>query len=144
VKDVFRGAAPRARQGAGFTLIEMMVVVAILAIVAAIAYPTYMDHVRKGHRAAAQAFLVEVASREQQYLLDARNYAVGSAALTALNVSVPAEVSNFYSVTVDPAAPAIPPTFRLTATPLSGSMQASDGVIVLDQDGTRTYNGKPW
>ena len=133
-----------ARQSTGFTLIEMMVVVAVLAIVAAVAYPAYMEHVRKGHRAAAQAFLIEVAARQQQYLLDARRYAVGSTALTSLNVSVPPEVSNFYTVTVDPAAPTVPPTFRLTATPLSGTMQAADGPIVLDQDGTRTYNGKPW
>ena len=122
----------------------MMVVVTIVAIVAAVAYPAYMDHVRKGHRAAAQAFLIEVGARQQQYLLDARNYAVGAGALTALNLSVPAEVSPYYTITVEPAAPTVPPTYRLTATPIAGSMQASDGALTLDQDGAKSRNGKPW
>lgn len=50
-----------------------MVVVVILAT---IAYPSYQDNLRKGRRAAAQSFLIETASLQQQYLLDARSYAV--------------------------------------------------------------------
>ena len=53
----------------GFTLIELMIVVAIIAILAGIAYPSYMDQVRKGNRAKAQAFLMDVAQRQQSYLM---------------------------------------------------------------------------
>ena len=142
--DVYGSAGRRAaRRSAGFTLIEMMVVVTVLAIVAAIAYPSYTAHIRKGHRAAAQAFLVEAASRQQQYLLDARSYAVGTAALTTLNLTVPPEVAPYYTVTVEPAAPTVPPTYRLIATPVAGSVQAADGALVLDHDGGRSHDGKP-
>ncbi|MDP1716460.1 MAG: prepilin-type N-terminal cleavage/methylation domain-containing protein, partial [Burkholderiales bacterium] len=90
------------KRHAGFTLIELMITVAILGILAAVAYPSYQDHLRKGRRAAAQNFLMEVGNRQQQYLLDARNYAAGSAALTTLNLSVPTDVSRFYTITVTP------------------------------------------
>lgn len=120
-----------------------MVVVLVVAILAAIAYPSYQEHVRKGRRAAAQAFLVETASRQQQYLLDARRYAVGADALASLNIAIPAEVSSMYTVTIEPAAPTVPPTYRLVATPIAGSVQEPDGGLVLDHDGFKTRNGQP-
>ena len=123
----------------GFTLIELMIVVAIVAILAAIAFPSYQDHLRKGRRGATQAFMMDLANREQQYLLDARVYATGGTTLTMLNVTVPSEVSSFYTVTVDPGA--TPPSYTITATPIGA--QASDGVLTLDQAGNKTRAGNP-
>lgn len=128
---------------AGFTLIELMIAVAIVGILAAVAYPSYQDHLRKGRRASAQTFMMDVANRQQQYLLDARNYAAGSAALTTLNLSVPTDVSRFYTITVTPEAPATPPSFTITATPIAGSAQAADGALTLDDLGAKTRNGQP-
>ena len=60
------------RRSRGFTLIELMMAIAIIAILAAIAYPAYQKHLAKGRRAAAQAYLMDIAQREQQYFLDQR------------------------------------------------------------------------
>jgi type IV pilus assembly protein PilE len=127
----------------GFTLLELMIVVTVITILAAIALPAYQDQLRKGRRAAAQAFLVDVASRQQQYLLDARGYAVGGGAIAALNLTVPPEVAPFYTVAVSPAAATVPPTYQLQATPIAASAQAPDGTLTLDQDGARTRAGNP-
>lgn len=127
----------------GFTLIELMITVVVVAILLAIALPSYQEHLRKGRRAAAQAFLMDVASREQQYLIDARNYAVGAGALGRLSLTVPEDVSRFYTVTVEPAAAAVPPRYVVTATPLPASPQLQDGVLTLEHTGTKTRNGAP-
>jgi type IV pilus assembly protein PilE len=125
----------------GFTLIELVITVTVIAILGAIAFPSYQDHMRKGRRAAAQSFLVDTANRQQQYLLDARNYAVGGTALTALNVAVPADVAPYYTIAVTPAAPTNPPTFTLTATPVAGSKQVPDGTLTIDHQGNKTRAG---
>ena len=119
-----------------------MIAVAIVAILAAIAYPSYQEHLRKSRRAAAQSFMVDVAARQQQYLIDARSYAGGAGALTALNLAVPGDVTRFYTVTVDPAAPTLPPSYTITATPIAGSPQVPDGVLTLDHQGSKTRNGQ--
>lgn len=120
----------------GFTLIEMLIVVAIIAILAAIAVPSYQGHLRKGRRAQAESFLMEVTNAQQQYLLDARAYAPS---LTALGKVAPTDVSNFYDVQVAVATP--PPSFTLTATPIATTAQASDGTLTIDSTGAKTRAG---
>jgi len=122
----------------GFTLVELMVVVAVIGILAAIAYPSYKDYLRKGRRAAAQSMLMDVAQHQQQYLLDARSYATD---LATLNVTTPTDVSDYYDITLV-ATDGPPPTFTATATPLSGTDQASDVTLTIDNAGTKTPSGK--
>lgn len=126
----------------GFTLIELIVAVAIVGILAAIAYPSYQDHMRKGRRSAAQSFLLHVAAREQRYLLDARGYAGGANALAKLNLAVPEDVSRFYTVTIAPATATVPPSYTIVATPIAGSAQDPDGVLTLDHTGAKTRSGQ--
>lgn len=67
--------------GRGFTLVEMMVVVAILGIIAAIAYPSYQRQVARSTRADAHAALSALANRQEQYFYDHRSYTTNTAAL---------------------------------------------------------------
>lgn len=119
----------------GFTLIEIVITVAIIGILVAIAVPSYQNHLRKGRRAEAQAFITQVAQKEQQYLLDARQYAVGGTALADLGLTAPTSVSSHYNVTV--AAGATTPSFTITAAATS-SVQTPDGNLTLTHTGAKT------
>lgn len=118
---------------AGFTLIELIVVMVVLGILAAIAIPNYSEYVQRGYRASAQSYISDLASRQAQFFLDRRAYAD---TVAALNVPAPAEIANRYTVTV--VANAGPPaTFTFTATP-SGA-QAADrcGALTINQAGAK-------
>jgi type IV pilus assembly protein PilE len=109
-----------------------MVTVAIIGILVAIAIPNYQNHLRKGRRADAQAFMMDVANRQQQYLLDARTYAT---TLAQLNATPPTSATNFYSFAITTAARR---PLHHHGTPTAGTAQASDGALVLDSTGTKT------
>lgn len=128
------------RRHAGFTLIELMVTVVVIGILAAIAYPSYVAYIVKANRAAAKSFLLEVSSRQQGYLLDARSYA---ADLATLKLTVPAEVSKNYTVETAPKAGAAPPGFTATAKP-TGSQAVRDagcGNLTIDEANAKTVSG---
>jgi len=131
----------------GVTLVELLIVMVIVAILATIAYPSYQNHVRKGSRAAAQSLMMQIANREAQYILDARNYAVGPGALVALNVTLPTDVAPYYTVTIENSSggttPETPPGFTIRATPIAGTRQAVDGELRLTHDGLKTRAGNP-
>lgn len=122
----------RTRRNRGFTLIELMITVAIVAILAAIAYPSYQEHVRKGYRAQAQSFLMDVAFRQQQYFIDNRSYAADTG---TLGLTAPAEVASRYNIVIAPNA-GPPPTYAITAT--AQGPQAADVALRLDSAGVKT------
>ncbi|MEO5845968.1 MAG: type IV pilin protein [Caldimonas sp.] len=120
----------------GFTLVEVIITVAIVAILAAVALPTYREHVRKSRRAEAQAYLMAVASRQQQFLLDTRGYA---ATLTTVGLAAPANVAAAYDLAVAAAA-GPPPTFRISAVPKATTDQTYErcGTLAIDQNGAKS------
>ena len=138
---VFHMAIDARGRESGFTLIELMITVAVVAILAAIAFPSYAMFVKKSRRGDAEATLMDIAQREQQYLLDTRTFAPD---VVTLNATIPADVSAYYTIqicqtTAPCAAPGgTPPTFAIIATPIAGSPQASDYTLTLDNTGVKS------
>jgi type IV pilus assembly protein PilE len=130
VKGCWRRRLPGAR---GFTLIEVMITVAIVGILTAVALPSYLDHVRKGRRAEAQAYLQTVATRQQQFLVDTRAFVD----LATLGVAQPSAVAAHYTVTLARVA-GPPPTFSVTAVPTGAQAAERCGTLAIDQAGLKT------
>jgi type IV pilus assembly protein PilE len=120
------------RSQAGFTLIELMVVIAIVAILLAVALPAYQNQVIRGHRAAAKSEMLDIANRQQQFLLANRSYA---ATVGALGYTLPAEVAAHYTPTITLGAAAAP-SYSMTFTAIG--RQASDGPLTITSEGAKT------
>lgn len=128
----------RRRVSSGFTLVEMMVVTLLVAILAAVAFPLYQEQIRRGHRAAAQAAMLDVAARQKQFLIDRRAHATS---LAELGLADPSVLTGRYTLTIEAPAEARPPSFRIVATPEGPQAGDACGVLVLDQAGTREPAG---
>jgi type IV pilus assembly protein PilE len=118
----------------GFTLTELMITVVVISILLAIAVPSYRQHVIRSKRTAAQAVMMDIANREQQFLLANRAYA-DKATLEASGYALPADVGESYTWDVVPGTGAAP-SFTITFTATGG--QAADGALTLTSSGSKT------
>lgn len=121
------------RRSTGFTLIEVMIVVAIVGILAAIAYPSYQQYLIRSNRAAAQTTMMDIASRQQQFLMANRSY-VSKAAVEASGYSLPQEIDGLFTWAV--VTGTNPPSFTITFTP--ASERAGTTPLTLNHQGTKT------
>jgi len=117
----------------GFTLIELMIVVAIVGILSAIAYPSYGEYMRKGHRASARAALLQAAHWQER-----------ASTATGLYAALPNNLKKVegdrYDI-VDTVA-ADGSTFTLTATPKGAQATDKCQAYTLTNTGLRGANGK--
>ena len=123
----------------GFTLIELMIVVAIIGIIAAIGYPGYIEHVKKTKRVEAQSEILEIARKLSNY--KAANYRFRGANLSSLGITatLPAGGDANYTVAITPINNGVlnAEAWTITATPING--QLNDGHVVLNSLGQRCW-----
>lgn len=130
------GYINQAKQQKGFTLIELMITVAIIAILAAIGYPLYESQSRKGKRTEAIAALTTAQAEMERYYL---NQGSGSGSyLGAAPSTLGLTQSGSYNVTIGNVAAE---TYTLTATPQGGQANDPCGTFSIDQSGLKAVTG---
>ena len=129
------------KKAKGFSLVELMVTVVIIAILAGIGYPAYTSHVAKSRRADAQQFMMQMDARQKQILIEQRAYATAPNALNVasdgFSCTSTACSNSYYDITFNPAVDnsATPPSYTICAIPKS--VQSGDGVLKLTSDGSK-------
>lgn len=127
----FRSGAPEA----GFTLIEVLIVMAVVAILTAVAYPAYTDHVRRGRAQEAPNALADFRTRMEQFYQDNRNYGNGGC-----GAAVPADDSFNYGCNVTNGGQG----FTATATAVHPAVTGLVYTVDETDARTTTCNGCAW
>ncbi|WP_100643301.1 type IV pilin protein [Alteromonas facilis] len=136
------------RKTTGFTLVELMIVVAIVGIISAIAYPAYQGMMVGSYRSTAQADLMALAAAMERH--KAANYTYEGAATGGSDTGAPA-IFQTHSPAAEPAAnkrydlvidtvSANGVSYRLRAIPVSGGAQATDGSLYVFSDGRKAWD----
>ena len=120
----------------GFTLIELMITVAILAIIAAVAIPAYTQYVDRGKRAEARTALLDIAARQERYYSNNRQYADQ---LSKLGMSGTKSENGYYTLSVTLPPGSNNQDFDATATP-SGWTDDKCGNLGIDETGAKTQS----
>ncbi|MEP4891422.1 MAG: type IV pilin protein [Aliiglaciecola sp.] len=132
----------------GFTLIELMIVVAIIGIITSIAYPSYQGYLKTSNRGAAQSDLMALAAAMERH--KASTYTYKGAAESAADTGKPA-IFHQHSPSSEPAAKkkydltietvsASGSSYMITATPVTGTSQAGDGNVYFYSDGRKAWD----
>lgn len=132
----------------GFTLVELMIVMAIIAILSMVALPSYRNYVVRASREAAQTEMMQMAALQEKIYLNSNSYSIAADIIgtpytgqAAGGVGRTGARSNDlkYTYTCPPAA-CTPQAFTITATPVAGSTQVGDGTITIDSTGLKQWN----
>jgi type IV pilus assembly protein PilE len=128
----------------GFSLIELMIVVAVVGILSMVAYPSYQNYIARAHRADAQQFMMKMDSRQKQLMLEQRAYASQPSSLNlggdGWTCTATQCANQWYTITiVDFSSSATPPTYTLQAVGNSTACAGAykDGDLTLSSTGVK-------
>jgi type IV pilus assembly protein PilE len=130
----------------GLTFLELIIAIAIVAILVSVAMPAYREQMRRSSRTAAQSQLLEMAATQEKIFLNSNAYTnkivapYDGTASGGLGVSTGKTADGRYALAVSISGG----TFTLRATPVAGSSQAGDGVLTIDSSGDKTWGTKTW
>jgi type IV pilus assembly protein PilE len=134
-------------QKSGFTLIELLIALAVVGILASIAYPSYTDHVRRTRRADAQGALIGLSNAMERFFTQNSTY-LGAAGTQAVPLATGTPWIFSSQSPIDGGTPyynliiqtATATTYTLRAAPIAGTGQAMDGILELDNTGARRWD----
>lgn len=136
----------------GFTLVELIIVAAIVGVIAAIGYPSYQESVRKSARTMGTASLMETLGRQEQYFVNNKQYSTNLMALGYpangyyINTEGQAQATaagSVYLIQLAAAPAATTTTFSLEAVPQNGQVTDACGTLILTHTGARSQSGTP-
>ncbi len=130
-----RSSHPGAPRQRGFTLVEMLVVVAMVAILGAVAYPSYLAQITKGRRADAKQALVELAQKLERFYTERGTYAGATLGGSGLYAST--SPGGYYSLVITSQTA---DGFTITAAPLGSQTSDSCGTLGYNQIGDRSVS----
>ena len=124
----------------GFTLIEVMIVVAVLGVIVAIGYPSYTEQVRKSRRAEGMGELLELADKMERFYADQGTYAGATLGTGAGNIHTATTADGYYTLNIDSQTAV---AFQVRATPTTKGNQNRDkcNIFILDSLGNKTLSG---
>lgn len=133
------------KNSSGFSLIELMITLAIVAILASIAIPSYQKYMMSSRRTDATTMLQRVATAEEQYFFTHNTYTDNANDELGLGTGgVIKSNEGYYTIAITPAGSNA--VYKLTATPVNGGIQAKDSdctSFVLEHTGKRDSSPKP-
>ncbi len=124
------------RRQVGFTMVEILLVLAVVAVLTAISVPVYTQHVVKANRTALKSEMTLIAQKLANYKMVNHNYNITLATLNG-SIVYPSQGDTLYDLELDTAT--VAGAWTLTAAPRTGSKQMGDGVVRLNDQGWQCW-----